>query len=187
MDYVYQDSLTTVTTSSREIWFTYGDTSHDSYQNMNEPGSDNTICRAASYGYLRDSSSSNVRPITRFACNIDTVNDTSTDIVTYYRNNTYDSNAGKSVSASANYYKPIKGLPISNKLLPVPYYLPDDFVMLQVATTPGLVAFRTGDTITISGSEIYEIITASYQSQQNGLDNVNNNSTIGMLFMARTT
>ena len=187
LDYVYQDILTTVSTSTREVWFTYGDTSYKYYAGQNEPGDNSSICRAASYGYLRDQSSNNVRPITRFACNIDTINDVSNDIVTYYRNNTYDSNAGKSVSASANYYKPIKGLPISNKLLPVPYYLPDDFVMLQVATTPGLVAFRTGDTITISGSEIYEIITASYQSQQNGLDNVNNNSTIGMLFMARTT
>ena len=187
LDYVYQDVLTTVSTSTREVWFTYGDTSYKYYAGQNEPGDNSSICRAASYGYLRDQSSNNVRPITRFACNIDTQNDTSDDVVTYYRNNTYDSNAGKSVSASANYYKPIKGLPISNKLLPVPYYLPDDFVMLQVATTPGLVAFRTGDTITISGSEIYEIITASYQSQQNGLDNVNNNSTIGMLFMARTT
>ena len=38
--------------------------------------------------------------------------------------------------------------------------------MLQVATTPGLVSFRTGDTVTISGSEVYEIIMASYESQQ---------------------
>jgi hypothetical protein len=189
LDYVYQDNLTTITPASnyREILFTYGDTSYKSYSNMNEPGSNSTICRAASYGYLRDQSSNSVRMVTRFSCNIDTDNDTGYDVVTYYRNDTYDSNAGVSVSASANYYKPIKGLPISNKLLPVPYYLPDDFVMLQVATTPGLVAFRTGDTITISGSEIYEIITAAYQSQQNGLDDVANNSTIGMLFMARTT
>ena len=187
LDYVYQDVITEVGISTREVWFTYGDTSYKSYANMNEPGGNSSICRAASYGYLRDQSDNSVRMITRFSCNIDTDNSTSYDTVTYYRNNTYDSNAGKSVSASANYYKPIKGLPISTNLLPVPYYLPDDFVMLQVATTPGLVAFRTGDTITISGSEIYEIITASYQSQQNGLDNVNNNSTIGMLFMARTT
>ena len=60
-------------------------------------------------------------------------------------------------------------------------------MVLQVATTPGLTAFRTGDTITVSGSEVYEIIMASYESQQNGLDNVDSNSTIGMLFMARTT
>ena len=60
--------------------------------------------------------------------------------------------------------------------------------MLQVATTPGLVAFRTGDTVTVTaGVEEYEIIVASYESQQNGLDDIDNNSTIGMLFMARTT
>ena len=107
--------------------------------------------------------------------------------MTYYRNSTYDQYLSNAVSSSANYYKPIKGIPITNQALPVPYYLPDDFVLLQVATTPGLVAFRTGDTVTISGSEVYEIIYASYQSQQNGLDDVDNNSTIGMLFMARTT
>ena len=158
---------------------------------MDEPANDEngtTKCRAASYGYLRDSNTSNsIRQRTRFSCNIDTDNDSSNQIVTYYRNSDYDNWNGQTISASANYYKPIKGLPISNKLLPCPYYLPDDFVMLQVATTPGLVAFRTGDTVTVSGSEIYEIITASYESQQNGLDQVNNNSTIGMLFMARTT
>ena len=107
--------------------------------------------------------------------------------MTYYRNSTYDQYSGNAVSASANYYKPIKGIPVCNQVMPIPYFLPDDYVMLQVATTPGLVAFRTGDTVTVSGSEVYEIIMASYQSQQNGLDNVDNNSTIGMLFMARTT
>ena len=136
---------------------------------------------------------------TSFTCNIDTDNgnsQTSASIKTYYRNSTYDSytytdgtygTTTNAMSSSADYYKPIKGLPISSAVLPVPYYLPDDFVMLQVATTPGLVSFRTGDTVTISGSEVYEIIMASYESQQNGLDNVNNNSTTGMLFMARTT
>jgi len=63
--------------------------------------------------------------------------------------------------------------------------MPDDFAMLQVSTTPGLTQFRPGDTITISQSEIYEVILAGYQTQQNGLDNINNNSTIGMIFMAR--
>jgi len=190
LDHVYQDSLTSINTSTREVNFTYGDTGYESYRDFREPANilGSTKCRAASYGYLRDGNDANsVRIITRFVCNIDTANDRTEDIVTYYRNSSYDQYAGNSISASADYYKPIKGLPISNKLLPCPYYLPDDFVMLQVATTPGLVAFRTGDTITVSGSEIYEIIEASYESQQNGLDNVNNNSTIGMLFMARTT
>ena len=71
--------------------------------------------------------------------------------------------------------------------MPVPYYLPDDFAMLQVATTPDQVFFRTGDTVTISGSEIYEIVLASYEQQQTGLDGNSNGTTIGMLFLARTT
>ena len=191
LDYVYQDALTEVTTGTREIIFEYGDTGYEYYRDYLEPANlsgGQTKCRAATYGYLRDQNDANsVRITTKFTCNIDTNNDRSEDMVTYYRNNAYDNYGGNSMSASANYYKPIKGLPISNKLLPCPYYLPDDFVMLQVATTPGLVAFRVGDTVTVSGSEVYEIIEASYQSQQNGLDNVNNNSTIGMLFMARTT
>ena len=191
LDYVYQDALTSIGTGTREIYFQYGDTGYEYYRDYKEPAnlsSGVTKCRAATYGYLRDTDDSNsVRVFTYFTCNIDTNNNSTNDVVTYYRNNAYDNYNGKSISASADYYKPIKGLPISNKLLPCPYYLPDDFVMLQVATTPGLVAFRTGDTVTVSGSEVYEIIEASYQSQQNGLDNVNNNSTIGMLFMARTT
>ena len=189
LDYVFQDALTEITTPvARSIDFTYGDTGYEYYKDYKEPGSAGSKCRAASYGYLRDRDDPNsVRTYTRFSCNIDTNNSAVDHVVTYYRNSAYDQHDGKSIDANADYYKPIKGLPISNKLLPIPYYLPDDFVMLQVATTPGLVAFRTGDTITVSGSEIYEIITASYESQQNGLDQVNNNSTIGMLFMARTT
>jgi hypothetical protein len=81
----------------------------------------------------------------------------------------------------------MKGIPVNNNLVPCPYYLPDDFVMLQVSTTPGLATFRPGDTVTVSASEIYEVVLAGYQTSQNGLDNVNNNSSIGMLFLARTT
>ena len=103
----------------------------------------------------------------------------------YYRNSAYDQYLGNSVDSAANYYKPFKGLPINERMVPCPYYMPDDFVMLQVSTTPGLTAFRTGDTVTVGGTETYEIIKASYQTQQNGLDGIDNNSTIGMLFMAR--
>ena len=192
LDYVFQDAVIQIKSNlTRTISFEYGDTGYEYYRDMQEPGNlanGQSKCRAATYGYLRDTDQSNsVRQTTRFTCNIDTNNDMSNEVITYYRNNTYDNYNGNSIDSSANYYKPIKGLPISNKLLPCPYYMPDDFVLLQVATTPGLVAFRVGDTVTVSGSEVYEIIEASYQSQQNGLDNVNNNSTIGMLFMARTT
>ena len=200
LDYVFQDAVLEVSTGTRSILFKYGNTQNNYYTGLTEPADTNTKTRAASYGYLRDKDSSNDYGTqnTYFACNIDTDNGTTqtgSSMKTYYRNSTYDSynytSGGtaysNTISSSADYYKPIKGIPITNACLPIPYYLPDDFVMLQVATTPGLVSFRTGDTVTISGSEIYEIINASYESQQVGLDNVANNSTIGMLFMARTT
>ena len=193
LDYVFQDSMLMVNGGgSRGIKFDYDGTAYSPYSSgsaVEEPGATNTKARGASYGYFRNSAvSSYSGSITKFESNIDTSNATdSSNVLTYYRNSTYDAFDGKSVSSSANYYKPIKGIPVSSGLLPIPYYLPDDFVILQVGTTPGLTAFRTGDTVTVSGSEIYEIIYAQYQSQQNGLDDVNNNSTIGTLFMARTT
>ena len=193
LDYVFQDSILKINgDGSRGIKFDYTGTGFSAYSSnssVSEPGASNTKVRGASYGYLRNSSTASYAgTITKFESNIDTTNSTdSSNVFTYYRNSTYDAHDGKSVSSSANYYKPIKGIPVSSALLPIPYYLPDDFVMLQVGTTPGLTAFRTGDTVTVSGSEIYEIIYAEYQSQQNGLDDINNNSTIGMLFMARTT
>ena len=107
--------------------------------------------------------------------------------MTYYRNSTYDQYNGNSVNPAADYYKPIKGIPVAHNMVPCPYYLPDDFVMLQFSTTPGATVFRPGDTVTVSASEIYEVVLAGYQTSQNGLDNVDNNSSMGMLFLARTT
>lgn len=160
----------------------------------------NTLAREANYGYLRNGSNQyNISfPYTTYECNIDTDNSFYyNNIITYYRNSTYDkftsnfttenfSDRTRSVSASANYYKPMKGLPISTSLMPCPYYLPDDYVMLQVATSPGLTQFRPGDTVTVAAGEVYEIIVAGYQTQQNGLDNIESNQSMGMLFCART-
>ena len=134
------------------------------------------------------SQSSRIDFKTEYRTNINTYNyHTTNDVTTYYRNDTFDQNNNKSVNSAANYYKPIKGIPVCNNIMPVPYYLPDDFAMLQVATTPDQVFFRTGDTVTISGSEIYEIILASYEQQQTGLDGTSSATTIGTLFLARTT
>jgi len=154
----------------------------------------NTMAREANYGYFRNNSNSSFLSST-YECNIDTYNGSS-NIVTYYRNATYDKYTNSnnlvtlvdrtnSVSASANYYKPMKGLPICHNMMPCPYYLPDDYVMLQVATSPGLTEFRPGDTVAVSAGEVYEIILAGYQTQQNGLDNVTSNQSMGMLFCAR--
>jgi len=200
-NHVWNGGYTEYTTDTRSIDTNYHLPAYANSTNQpaDEPADNQTLARAAEYGYLRDpgsASSYSIASTTRYSCNIDT-NNIWYDVLTYYRNSTYDSepvsdyicfaDRERSVSSNANYYKPIKGLPIGNNLVPCPYYIPDDFVILQVATSPGLTEFRTGDTVTISASEVYEIIRASYQTNQNGLDNINNNSSIGMLFCARVT
>lgn len=150
-----------------------------------EPVSQYSIAREAFYGYLRDPDTPNLTTRSEYVCNIETDDSSTTSMYLYYRNSVYDQYNGNSVASDADYYKPFKGLPINERMVPCPYYLPDDFVMLSVSTTPGLTQFRTGDTVTIGGTETYEIIRGSYQTQQNGLDGVDNNSTIGMLFLAR--
>ena len=150
----------------------------------NEPVDVNSQARNAYYGYMRGYNSYN-HMYDDYYNNIK--EDTSNATTVYYRNSTYDKYDNVSMDASADYYKPIKTIPISQKMIPCPYYIPDDFVLLQVVTTPGLTEFRPGDTVTVSGSEIYEVISAGYAAQQTGLDGVSNNSTEGMLFLARTT
>ena len=198
LDYVYQDTILYLSSSpSRAIRFYYTPTTYQYTQQsttgggVGEPGNKNSVTRAASYGYMRQSmigANNTYKMYTDYDNNIGTWNTYGNDVVTYYRNSNYDKHDGNSVSSSANYYKPMKGIPVSNSIMPVPYYLPDDFVLLQVATTPDAVDFKPGDTVTITaGVEEYEIIYASYEIQQTGLDGTPSGSTIGMLFMARTT
>ena len=191
LDYVYNGSMMMYDTATRSIQLKHCSTSpvysyYQSDQGTNEePVSSGSIAREAFYGYLRDPDSPNLYTTSNYLCNIETEANTDRDVYMYYRNSAYDQHGGNSVASEANYYKPFKGLPINERMVPCPYYLPDDFVMLQVSTTPGLTQFRTGDTVTVGGTETYEIIRGSYETQQNGLDGVDNNSTIGMLFLAR--
>ena len=163
------------------------------------------IRREAFFGYFRDGTEDYANYWeSRYINNIfRAVGDNATYITGYYRNSTYDdytvnfqnSTYGNrndavttySVNSGADYYRPFKGLPINHNMMPCPYYLPDDFVMIQFAVTPGATAFRPGDTITVSGSEVYEIIRVSYTTNQLGLDNINNNTSKGIAFCARTT
>ena len=191
LDYVYNGSMMIYDTDTRTMVLThttpgadYGYSSADRQTN-HEPVSQYSSAREAFYGYLRDPDSPNKYTNSRYVCNIETDSNADQDMYLYYRNSFYDQYNGNSTASEANYYKPFKGLPINERMVPCPYYLPDDFVMLQVSTTPGLTQFRTGDTVTIGETETYEIIRASYSTQQNGLDGVDNNSTIGMLFLAR--
>ena len=93
----------------------------------------------------------------------------------------------QSMPVETNYYRPLKGLPIATNLAPCPYYLPDDFVMIQFDISPGLASIRTGDTITISASEVYEVVRASYENNDETYDNISDNRTRGIIFGARTT
>ena len=153
-----------------------------------EPLDNDSLAREAFYGYFRDSQAYNPDDfLDKYGCNIDTDNDHSEEAVPYFRDSNYDQYGGFSVSSQANYYRPIKGIPLSRKMIPVPYTLPDDFVLLQVSTSPGQTNFRPGDTITISASEVYEVIRAAWQTNQNSLDNLDDSSSMGMLLLARTT
>ena len=91
------------------------------------------------------------------------------------------------ISSAANYYKPIKGLPIQSCWAPVPYYLPDDFVVIPFNVTPGATTFHPGDSIEVSASEIYKIVEVSYSVNQTTYDGVASNSSEGIAFCARTT
>jgi len=64
--------------------------------------------------------------------------------------------------AELDYNSVIKGIPVCSKMVPCPYYLPDDFVLIDFKYSTSETNFTQGDTITISGSEVYEIIQASY-------------------------
>ena len=164
-----------------------------------EPPVDSSLAREASYGYLRAGRYSNVtnRLSSYYVSNIDyRITNNSNEIYTYYRNSTYDKAYGYiddfqiksdlTNSVGVNYYKPIKGIPISNQLSPCPYYMPDDFVFIQAEVTPGSVEFAIGDTVTIDSSESYTVILADNEKDQDGLDSTQPNSFAnGMLFCAR--
>lgn len=203
LEHVWNGGMTSYYTTGRAVGLSHFVPSYNysSSNSQREPAASLSLTREANYGYLREGSDnawSWTYPQSIYSANIDTDNN-DTQILTYYRNSTYDrirsadtsvsyaNRDNREVSPSANFYKPMKGIPISNQLMPCPYYLPDDYIMLQVSTSPGLTQFRPGDTITISPSEIYEIIIAGYQTSQNGLDNITGNSSIGMIFAARTT
>ena len=81
------------------------------------------------------------------------------------------------LDSELNFNAVIKGMPMSSKLVPCPYFMPDDFALIDFRYNLGGVNIQQGDTVTISGSEVYEVIVASY-----------NQTTVtrGMLFCART-
>jgi hypothetical protein len=87
------------------------------------------------------------------------------------------SQGNDSISSNADFNAVIKGLPLSTAMVPCPYYLPDDFVLIDFDSASPNSNIQQGDTITISGSEVYTVITGSYNQTTR---------TRGILFCART-
>lgn len=138
--------------------------------------------RMAEYGFSRYQSSSPSFTDYYFS-NIESVSTGDQSAMrTYSRNSVDDTGLGNGpssqISSSANFHAAIKGIPLSNKVSPCPYYLPEEFVLIDFVT-PGPQNIQPGDTVTKSASEIYTIITGGYRN-----DGVN---TWGMLFACRTT
>jgi hypothetical protein len=80
---------------------------------------------------------------------------------------------------NSNFNAVIRGIPLSTSMVPCPYYLPDDFVLIDFDYSVSAANIQQGDTITISGSEVYTVIMGSYNQ-------TTDNRTRGILFCART-
>jgi hypothetical protein len=92
----------------------------------------------------------------------------------YYRNNSQDQ---VKVGTNSDFNAVIKGIPLSTVMVPCPYYLPDDFVLIDFDYGSSGANIQQGDTITLSPSESYKVITGSYNQTTR---------TRGILFCART-
>ena len=80
--------------------------------------------------------------------------------------------------SEADFNAVIKGVPLSVKMMPVPYYIPDDFVFINFNYNAVNANIQQGDTITLSPSEVYTVIMGSYNM-------TSDNITRGILFCAR--
>lgn len=151
-------------------------------------GNTNPSKRAAEFGYLNMDSNQNMY-VGYKSTNYYSTSYPQTSAMyyptIYLRNNATTSNRGNGgynantdyLPSSSNFNAVIKGIPINTQLVPVPYYIPDDFVLIEFDYASPSANIQQGDTITISGSEVYTVITGSYNQTTR---------TRGILFCART-
>jgi len=85
-------------------------------------------------------------------------------------------NNNRQIASTADFNAVIKGVPINGQLVPVPYYMPDDFVLIEFSYNLPGVNIQQNDTVTVSPSEVYKVIVGSY---------VQSVRTSGILFCAR--
>ena len=146
--------------------------------------------RAAEFGYmpLDDSGYCSKYKTTEYESNTYPEQANIDNVGIYYRNridaplrsNALSSGTGTSelMPASTDFNAVIKGIPIQAKWLPMPYFIPDDFVFIDFNYGTPSANIQQGDTITVSASEIYTVITGSYNQTSR---------TRGIVFCARTT
>ena len=100
----------------------------------------------------------------------------------YNRDATYDTNsntgAGKTstVDPAADYNAVIKGIPLNAMMVPSPYNMPEDFALIDFVYDAPSVNIQQGDTITISGTEVWTVIQGCYNQTT---------TTRGILFVGR--
>ncbi len=101
----------------------------------------------------------------------------------YYRNNetfrgdSHFNDYTQKSPDSLNHNAVIKGIPLTSQFVPCPFYLPDDFVLIQFDHSAPGQNIQQFDTVTISGSEVYTVIDGAYNQT---------NRTRGILLCART-
>ncbi len=151
--------------------------------------------RAAEFGYCPyDGYDSNysLRKTKYWGASVDEDASYFESVIPYYRENVTDYNnpgrgkggyqdgkaPGETLNDATNYNAIIKGIPINVTMVPCPYYLPDDFGIVTVDYATPSANIQQGDTITVSGSEVWTVITGSYNQDTR---------TRGILFVARTT
>lgn len=160
--------------------------------NMNRESNVNPSRRSAEFGYSHLDSWSQYPStyvddlyFSNAFTNTDTYNYTSSNTAKriYYRSGSQSPergtggiNGSTQITSNADFNAVIKGIPLNGQLVPVPYYLPDDFVLIDFTYNLPGVNIQQGDTITVSPSEVYKVITGSYSHKT---------KTSGILFCAR--
>ena len=144
-----------------------------------------TVRRTAEYAYNPNDGYRTKR--SRYYASTYPTSDSTTTInlSTYFRENTTATGRGTGgtyltnvfLPSDTNYNAVIKGIPLNALLIPSPYYIPDDFVLINFDYNTPSANIQQWDTVTISGSEVYTVIQGSYNQDTR---------TRGILFCART-
>ena len=100
----------------------------------------------------------------------------------YNRDANYNTNsqtgygATHTIDPAANYNAVVKGVPLNAMMVPSPYNMPEDFGLIDFVYDAPSVNIQQGDTITISGTEVWTVIHGVYNQTT---------KTRGLLFVAR--